>query len=206
MTHQQFTRGPAQLTILPIHGMPEITAGADLAALITTAALAGPGLLDGDIVVSCVDTRSARRGIHARLFEPYSNCHYWLDLGNQETTGNCILGQPPHAHRRKLGENVPRLPCVTELFPELLNETALDDNRPSCSVRMSLAAQGLFINDVVVRYASHLLFELFSKGRIAQHGVLINLDSKRSGPIDVDPLAWRRFGYEATTPPMGAFG
>jgi hypothetical protein len=63
---------------------------------------------------------------------------------------------------------------------------------------MSLAAQGLFINDVVVRFASHLLYELFSKGRVAQHGVLINLDSKRCGPIDVDPLAWRRFGYEAT--------
>jgi hypothetical protein len=42
-----------------------------------------------------------------------------------------------------------------------------------------------------------VLYELFSKGRIAQHGVLINLDSKRSGPIEVDPLAWRRFGYEA---------
>jgi hypothetical protein len=49
---------------------------------------------------------------------------------------------------------------------------------------------------VVVRFASHLLYELFSKGRIAQHGVLINLDSKRSGPIEVDPLVWRRFGYE----------
>ena len=62
---------------------------------------------------------------------------------------------------------------------------------------LSLAAQGLFINDVVVRFASHLLYELFSRGRIAQHGVLINLDSKRCGPIEVDPLAWRRFGYEA---------
>jgi hypothetical protein len=91
--------------------------------------------------------RYARRGIHARLFEQYSNSHYWLDLGNQETTANCVLG--------------------------------------------------LFINDVVVRFASHLLYELFSKGRIAQHGVMINLDSNRSGPIDVDPLAWRRFGYEA---------
>jgi hypothetical protein len=96
-----------------------------------------------------------------------------------------------------LRENTPRLPCVTELFPELLDETIPDDNRPSCSVRMSLTTQGLFINDVAVRFASHLLYELFSKGAIAQHGVLINLDSKRCGPIEVDPLAWRRFGYEA---------
>ena len=32
-------------------GLPEITPGADLAALIAQAALAGPGLLDGDILV-----------------------------------------------------------------------------------------------------------------------------------------------------------
>ena len=51
MTSQQFTPGPAQLTILPVTGLPEITAGADLAALIADAALAGPGLLDGDIMV-----------------------------------------------------------------------------------------------------------------------------------------------------------
>jgi len=146
-------------------------------------------------VVSCVDTRSGRRAIHARLFEQYSNCRYWLDLGNQEATANCVLGQPPHAHRRKLTGNAARLPCVTELFPELLDAAIPDDNRPSCSVRMSLGTQGLFINDVVVRFAAQLLYELFSKGRIAQHGVLINLDSKRCGPIDVDPLGWRRFGY-----------
>jgi coenzyme F420-0:L-glutamate ligase / coenzyme F420-1:gamma-L-glutamate ligase len=51
VTSQQFSHGPAQLAIFPVHGLPEITAGADLAALIAEAALAGPGLLDGDIVV-----------------------------------------------------------------------------------------------------------------------------------------------------------
>jgi len=51
VTSQQFTPGPAQLTILPVSGLPEITAGADLAALIADAALAGPGLVDGDILV-----------------------------------------------------------------------------------------------------------------------------------------------------------
>jgi coenzyme F420-0:L-glutamate ligase/coenzyme F420-1:gamma-L-glutamate ligase len=40
-----------ELTVLPVPGLPEIGAGADLAALITDAALAGPGLSDGDIVV-----------------------------------------------------------------------------------------------------------------------------------------------------------
>jgi coenzyme F420-0:L-glutamate ligase / coenzyme F420-1:gamma-L-glutamate ligase len=51
VTSQQFTPGPAQLTVLPVTGLPEIVPGADLAPLIADAALAGPGLLDGDIIV-----------------------------------------------------------------------------------------------------------------------------------------------------------
>ncbi|HEY2315437.1 MAG TPA: coenzyme F420-0:L-glutamate ligase [Streptosporangiaceae bacterium] len=51
MTSQRFTPGPAQLTILPVAGLPEITAGTDLAVLIADAAIAGPGLVDGDILV-----------------------------------------------------------------------------------------------------------------------------------------------------------
>jgi dehydro coenzyme F420 reductase / coenzyme F420-0:L-glutamate ligase / coenzyme F420-1:gamma-L-glutamate ligase len=51
MTGRQFTPGPDQLTVLPVTGLPEITAGADLTALIADAALAGPGLIDGDVVV-----------------------------------------------------------------------------------------------------------------------------------------------------------
>jgi coenzyme F420-0:L-glutamate ligase/coenzyme F420-1:gamma-L-glutamate ligase len=41
----------APLTILPVAGLPDIKAGDDLAALIADAALANPGLLDGDILV-----------------------------------------------------------------------------------------------------------------------------------------------------------
>lgn len=161
---------------------------------------------EADIVVSCVDTRRARRVIHARLFEAHAGCRYWLDLGNREATGNCVLGQPRSSPWRSRGEESPRLPCVTELFPELLDENIADDNRPSCSARMALQAQGLFTNDVVVRFAAQLLYELFSRGRIVQHGVLVNLESKRSAPIDVDAAVWRRFGYDARYPDRVAFG
>jgi coenzyme F420-0:L-glutamate ligase / coenzyme F420-1:gamma-L-glutamate ligase len=41
----------APLTVLPVLGLPEIKPGDDLAVLIADAALAGPGLADGDILV-----------------------------------------------------------------------------------------------------------------------------------------------------------
>ncbi len=148
-----------------------------------------------DILISCVDSRSARRLLHRIVFREHDRCRYWLDLGNTEATAQVVLGQPDnHAALRSVDDS-PRLPCVTELFPELLDESAVEDNQPSCSVRMSLASQGLFVNDVAVRFGAQLLYELFSRGGLSQHGVVINLDSKRAGPIEVDPRTWERFGF-----------
>jgi PRTRC genetic system ThiF family protein len=148
-----------------------------------------------DILIGCVDSRAARRQLHRLAFDTYADYHYWLDLGNTESSAQVILGQPPG--RRSVGADARalRLPCVTELFPELLDPAAADDNQPSCSVRMSLASQGLFVNDVAVRFAAQLLYELFSQGRVTAHGVVVNLASKRSGPIEVDPRTWERFGF-----------
>ena len=145
-----------------------------------------------DILISCVDSRSARRVLHEAVTDGNHSYRYWLDLGNTEATAQVVLGQ---GVRRLDSQPEPRLPCVTELFPELLDESIPDDNQPSCSVRVSLASQGLFINDVAVRFGAQLLYELFSKGRLTQHGAMINLDSKRVGPIEVDPRTWARFGF-----------
>ncbi|WP_111877567.1 PRTRC system ThiF family protein [Paracidovorax anthurii] len=148
-----------------------------------------------DLLISCVDSRSARGLLHRIAWRESSQYGYWLDLGNTEATAQVVLGEPLGGAAflpRTLG---PRLPCVTELFPELLDDAAPEDNQPSCSVRMSLASQGLFVNDVAVRFAAQLLYELFSQGRLSAHGVVINLQSKRSGPIEVDPRTWARFGF-----------
>lgn len=147
-----------------------------------------------DLLIGCVDSRAARRTLHRLAFDGQAGRSYWLDLGNTESTAQVVLGQP-HAWCSKSTVSVPRLPCVTELFPALLDDTVPEDEQPSCSVRMSLASQGLFVNDVAVRFAAQLLYELFSTGRLSAHGVVVNLASKRSGPIDVDPRTWERFGF-----------
>jgi len=149
-----------------------------------------------DLMVSCVDRRSARQTLHELAWRDANHYGYWLDLGNTESTAQVVLGEPQSSAASRQGQGQgSRLPCVTELFPELLDAAAPEDNQPSCSVRISLASQGLFVNDVAVRYAAQLLYELFSKGRLSAHGVVINLESKRSGPIEADPRTWARFGF-----------
>lgn len=150
---------------------------------------------DCDVLISCVDTRAARAQFQGFIRRHLGPAHYWLDLGNEEHIGNCVLGEIPG---RDQHVSPPfRLPLVTELFPALLKKGSAEANTPSCSVRLSLQSQGLFINDVTVRFAAQMLYRLFTKGAIQYHGALINLESMRVNPIAVDPEAWTRFGFGA---------
>ena len=40
----------------------------------------------------------------------------------------------------------------------------------------------------------------FEPALLRQHGVVVNLDAKRCGPIDVDPAVWKRFGVRRRRP------
>ena len=63
-----------------------------------------------------------------------------------------------------------------------------------------IAHRALPVNCAVVRWAGQFLYELFSTGLLRQHGVVVNLDAKRCGPIDVDPAVWKRFGVRRRRP------
>ena len=68
-----------------------------------------------DLVIGCVDTRKARRAIDKWAL--HSRVLYWLDLGNNASSGQFILGQPKNSANKRKGKC--RLPTVTELFPEI---------------------------------------------------------------------------------------
>jgi len=126
-------------------------------------------------VIGCVDSRKARKtilGSHA-----YWNSHYWLDLGNNASTGQFLLGQPENGKNKKCQM---RLPAVAELFPEIV-DPKLDrkDKLPSCSAVAALQRQEPFINQTVAYHALALLARLFRYGRLSHHGGFINL-SRRS--------------------------
>ena len=172
-----------------------------------------------DIVISCVDTASARRDLHQALWNSgrYSGVDYWLDCGNLATVGQVVLGQPgqdvedrwprnkifdPLMVRWKgqrqeqirdhngrfdyvvMKEDIElRLPCVTELFPDLMDENFDETNEPSCSMVDALTKQSLFVNRMVSAYALDLLWELIREGKVDNQGCYFNLRSRTSQPI-----------------------
>ncbi len=148
-----------------------------------------------DILISCVDTRKARRGFATQIENCMGPRHYWLDMGNEEAIGQCCLGEVSSGYARRKTSD-PRLPLPTELFAALRSNEP-EDNTHSCSLRISLQSQGLFINDFVARASMQVLYRLLTKGWIETHGAFLNLDSYRMTPIPIDVAVWERMGYTA---------
>lgn len=151
-----------------------------------------------NIVVSCVDSAKARRSVREHIWDQgYNSPNYWLDLGNRQRDGQVVLGQPMGSVRyasvmsqvnslcARDALNDVRLPCVTDLFPDLLDESIEEDNAPSCSLAEALTKQDLFINQAVSTFALQLLWRLFREGKIEHHGAFINLESGRVNPLPV---------------------
>ena len=92
-----------------------------------------------DILITCVDTASARRAIGAALADERNGPAYWMDLGNRSSDGQFLVGCPARAGAKVRA----RLPTVLEYFPELADDSVPDDNAPSCSVAEALERQSL---------------------------------------------------------------
>jgi len=141
-----------------------------------------------NIVIGCVDTRAARAVID-RQITGNSAIHYAIDVGNRESSGQFILGEPLNAINRRSRN---RLRTATELFPELRDASLDDDGQPSCSALESIERQHVYINQALAYHALALLSRLFRYGAINYHGGFLNLETGQCVPLGPDPRVWRR--------------
>lgn len=139
------------------------------------------------ILVGCVDTRAARREIAAAVTQPSDMTPYWLDLGNNASTGQFVLGQP-HNHWNKASKE--RLRTVAELFPEILAKG--EDALPSCSAAESLERQEPFVNQMLATASLAMITRLLRYGRISHQGGFWNAATGQIVPIAIDPDKFAR--------------
>ena len=141
-----------------------------------------------DIVIGCVDTRAARAVIE-RQTTGNSATHYAIDIGNGESSGQFVLGEPLNAVNRR---SRTRLRTAAELFPEIIYPTLDNDGRPSCSAVEALERQHSFVNALLAQHALALLAQLFRYGQISHHGGFADTASSRAVPLTIDPVLWHR--------------
>lgn len=150
---------------------------------------AGPPLTY-DVVVGCVDTRVGRRAIERRT-DGRSVTRYWLDVGNEASTGQFVLGQPANARNPR--DDRARLRTVAELYPEIVDAHGdARDAAPACSALEALERQEPFVNQAVVVPALALLARLFRHGRTGYHGGFVNLASGRVASLPISAESWAR--------------
>lgn len=132
-----------------------------------------------DFVIGCVDTRKARRTIGKWVL--HSRVLYWLDLGNNSSSGQFILGQPNNPTNRKKK----RLPTVAELYPEILLSSGRDDDQPSCSAAEALTRQEPFINHNLAYQALGMLTQLLRHASLSYQGGFCNLVTGQLVPLPI---------------------
>jgi PRTRC genetic system ThiF family protein len=142
-----------------------------------------------DFLIGCVDSRAARRMIARSLVRSNNRAAYWLDLGNNASSGQFVLGQPLNGRNRRKAE---RLRTVTELYEEIADADAGEDTLPSCSAIEALERQEPFINQVLATSALSMLGRLLRYGRITHHGGFFNAATGKMTALPVDPELWRK--------------
>ena len=170
---------------------PAHRAGADLAAL-------------GEIPERSDGKLRAGRGtfvLHQRTHLQFPVCDppdprrsglgaiYWLDLGNNAASGQYVLGQPLNRANRR---NADRLRTVSELYPEIVDAAAGEDDLPSCSAREALERQEPFINQTLAASALAMLSQLFRYGKLGHHGGFFNAQTGRMSALPIDPRMWAK--------------
>jgi len=148
-----------------------------------------------DLVIGCVDNRKARKAIVQR----FPSGSYYLDMGNRQNDGQIVLGELGNQKSIHAYGAQPRLrlPTVADLFPETVDDQLdAEDDQPSCSLADALEKQNLFINRSMALHGLNLLWRLFRHARIESHGAFVNLATDRVSPLAIDPVTWKRFGYD----------
>lgn len=135
---------------------------------------------DFDLVVTCVDRAAVRVKIHD-YFRSRRCETLWMDLGNGQFDGQCVLGH--------LGiPGGPRIPNVLDLFPGI--QKVKDQDQPSCSVAEALQHQMIFVNRWMADAAASLLVQLLTQGQMRNHGAFIDMRGLKVSPLIADTTTW----------------
>ena len=151
-----------------------------------------------DLLISCVDTRKARHHI-AESFKKFRAPAYHLDLGNNASSGQYVLGQPRDRTVSARAQEE-RLPTVFERFPEIADITIGESELPSCSTVEALDRQEPFINQTLAVSSLAMLARLLRYGQISYHGGFYNAQTGRLAALNVDPVQFVRLRRAAKKP------
>jgi PRTRC genetic system ThiF family protein len=147
-----------------------------------------------NIVITCIDTAAGRIQINDKIgrlkwsnrWQPFEKPIYWLDIGNMQKKGQCVLGTLQKVPQPSQNGDKRRyvLPNVIKMFPQI-KRIKEEDQGPSCSLAQALQKQDLFINSTLAQFGCNLLWKLIREGMIRYQGCYVNLETLSVNPIKI---------------------
>ena len=123
------------------------------------------------IVLGCVDNATARRHIANALklhWCPPRSRTWWLDCGNEESSGQVLLGNTADKSYLAKAFTGPKvcqyLPLPTEQEPSLLKAAAKKTKAQSCAEMQLENTQSLAVNQMVASIATDYLLRMLTGG------------------------------------------
>lgn len=135
-----------------------------------------------DILITAVDHPMLRFEIGEHYKESTSSKLLWLDAGNDDYTGQCVLGELGN-HPDKM------LPTCYDLWGEFYNQPDFV-NIKSCSLQDALLRQRFGVNKTSARCAGQLLTNLLLSGQLNYHGVYFDVKSQIQDQIEINSEQW----------------
>ncbi len=117
------------------------------------------------LIVGCVDNNDARREINKYMGMRHKNV-YWIDSGNEKSSGQVIFGD---------GNDVP---MVTDMFPEICEESQDSKSEVSCAERLMQDEQNIFVNVTAAMYTLNFIRVIVLNEKTNIFGVRFNIMGK----------------------------
>jgi PRTRC genetic system ThiF family protein len=118
------------------------------------------------IVIGCIDNNKARREIHNYMLTMSGRTVFWIDSGNERSSGQVIMGTSKG------------VPMVTSLYPEILEETSDSTSEISCAERLMQDEQNIFINTRAAGHVLDFVRSIVLNETSPVHGVKFNINGR----------------------------
>lgn len=119
----------------------------------------GPGNIK--LIIGCVDNNASRKLIYDTYFNnKIKQDVYWIDSGNEEKNGQVVVGFQNNSYKDT--DSYFCLPCVMELYPEMLEGQQRFNSDLSCAERAVSSPQNMMTNitaaTIITNYAQKIIF------------------------------------------------
>lgn len=137
--------------------------------------------ISSGLIIGCVDNNASRQLIYKKYF--LSQCcdtTFWIDSGNEEINGQVICGLSLPSYKcggintqtqKEIIEGIFSLPCVVELYPDILKDKSKFNSELSCAERADSAPQNMMTNVTAATLVMNYAQSIISGLPLTSHGV-----------------------------------